>query len=201
MRCSITTIHIYRESSGKKPRSGSASILKQSSGKLEESIEEGQKENNTPSQSPDPEGTQEKGKRKSRTQTAPKPRHPRDHPMAKVVGKTRAIIGQYKKAQVSTAFWDPETSQKGSNMEKQIKRKAEKLAKEKTRQADRNMLTDKLVEDFLGKNPVPELVEDENQVASYDEVRNLLIDRQISLVSRLDLQEYDTSEVPITAVM
>ena len=121
--------------------------------------------------------------------------------MAKVVGKTRAIIGQYKKAQVSTAFWDPETSQKGSNMEKQIKRKAEKLAKEKTRQADRNMLTDKLVEDFLGKNPVPELVEDENQVASYDEVRNLLIDRQISLVSRLDLQEYDTSEVPITAVM
>lgn len=187
----ITILFNCRETSGKKSRSGSASILK-SSNKLADTIEEGQKENDKPT---DTEESQEKGKKKSRVPPAPKPRHPRDHPMAKVVGKTRTLIGQYKKAQVSTAFWDPEKSQKGSNMEKQMKRKAEKLAKEKSRQADRNILTDRLVEDFLGKNPVPEVPENENPVTSYAQVRNLLIDRQISLVSKLDLQDYE-AEIP-----
>lgn len=143
-----------------------------------------------------PGETEEKPKtstRKSRSQSAPKPRHPRDHPMAKVVGKTRALIGAAKKAQSSAAFWDPETSQQGSNMEKQNKRKAEKLAKSKGIQGVENKSTDSKVLAFLSSHPVAEEPEEvKNPLLDYGKVRNLLIDRQISLVSRLDLHSDDS---------
>lgn len=119
--------------------------------------------------------------RLERTQAIPKPRNPRDHPMVKVVGKTRAMIGQAKKAKSSTAFIDPEKSQLGTIREKEMKKKAVKLAKQKDCQVKENTVVRDRIVEFLSMNPIGDNVEVSDAVSKYGDVRNLLIKRNISL--------------------
>ena len=121
------------------------------------------------------------------TQPIPKLRNPRDHPMVKVVGKTRALIGQAKKAQCSTAFVDPEKSQQGSIIEKQLKKKAAKLEKRKREQVLENDTTNNKVMDYLSSNPAGQAANDvDNAVSNYGQARNALIEKNISLISSLE---------------
>ena len=121
------------------------------------------------------------------TQPTPKLRNPRDHPMVKVVGKTRALIGQAKKAQCSTAFVDPEKSQQGSIIEKQLKKKAAKLEKRKREQVLENDMTNNKVMDYLSSNPAGQAANDvDNAVSNYGQARNALIEKNISLISSLE---------------
>ena len=121
------------------------------------------------------------------TQPTPKLRNPRDHPMVKVVGKTRALIGQAKKAQCSTAFVDPEKSQQGSIIEKQLKKKAAKLEKRKREQVLENDTTNNKVMDYLSSNPTGQAANDvDNAVSNYGQARNALIEKNISLISSLE---------------
>lgn len=112
-----------------------------------------------------------------------KPRHPRDHPMTKLVGKTRAIIGKAKKAQSSKAFVDPEHSMQGSIMEKERKKKSEKLAKSRDNQIKENSSTDFRLAEYLQRHPASkDPVELEDATHNYSLVRETLIEKNISLV-------------------
>lgn len=127
--------------------------------------------------------------RLERTQNlAPKPRNPRDHPMVKLVGKTRAAISKAKKVQASSVFVDPEKSQLGTIKERQMKAKAEKLEKNREMHKLEAVSTKSKVTDYLLNNPITakKVDESENAVVNYDVVREVLIEKQISLVSKND---------------
>lgn len=128
--------------------------------------------------------------RLERTSAVPKARNPRDHPMVKVVGRARALIGQAKKAHSSTTFVDPEKSQLGTIIEKQIKKKAAKLEKRRGEQVYENEETDNKVADYLNSYPATQEIDHsvDNAVANYGEVRKVLVDRNISLISTLNTE-------------
>lgn len=157
-------------------------------------IEEASHESQEPSVKQDRKHAKSAKARLEKTPKAPKPRNPRDHPMVKMVGRTRALIGQAKKAQSSTVYVDPEKSQRGTIVEKQIKKKAAKLAKRRDAQVLENVTTYDKVEGYLNSYPlVHESKEEIDTLANYGLVRNTLIERNISLVSALDRENADTT--------
>lgn len=121
----------------------------------------------------DDESTRQKSakSRRSRAMSAPKLPNPRNHPMAKVVGKTRVLIGKAKKSQNSKTFIDPEQSELGSALILQKKRQAAKLEKGKEKQTHVNSEMDAKVMEYFRKNPAKDIETADNPLTLYENMR------------------------------
>lgn len=125
-----------------------------------------------------------------RASSAPKPRNPRDHPMVKVVGRTRAIISTVKKTQNCKTFTDPDTKELGSKLLEQMKKRQEKLEKSRDMQAFQNASTDAKLTEYLTNNPVQKPVDIENPLEQYDAMREVLKEKNNdSLFDHIDDQD------------
>ena len=91
--------------------------------------------------------------------------------MAKVVGKTRVLIGKAKKSQNSKTFIDPEQSELGSALILQKKRQAAKLEKGKEKQTHVNSEMDAKVMEYFRKNPAKDIETADNPLTLYENMR------------------------------